>query len=283
MKVKRFVPGHISCVFRPVRTGDVRTTGSLGLGIRLDKGCTATVWETSGNDISICINGSVCEASVTRAAIESMHPDTGLEIRLMHDLPLEQGFAASASGTLAAALCVADLLGRDVSEAFSVTHIAECSMGGGLGDLAAIRSGYDVPVRRSAGVDAEVTDPGIRFDHLSLLVSDEPLRTTSVLNDDAVMKKVIRYGDEAMGMFTSDPTVGTLFKASNMFSEGIGLESERIRSARAVIGDEGYRSGMCMLGNSIYTDAPVDYLRERFPDSTVIGCASFGGKITQKA
>ena len=38
-----FCPGHVSCVFQPVNSFDAMSTGSRGIGIRLNKGATATV------------------------------------------------------------------------------------------------------------------------------------------------------------------------------------------------------------------------------------------------
>ncbi len=282
MKAKRFVPGHISCTFSPVRTDDIRTTGSLGFGIRLSLGCTATVWERADDEINICINGRRCEASVTREAIESMHPDTGLEIRLKHDLPMEQGLGTSASGTYSAALCVADLLGRDISEALEASHSAECRLGGGLGDLMAIKSGYAVPIRESPGLDGIVLDSGLEFDELSVLVFDSPLRTPSVLNDQSVMERIEEQGRCALDAFMKEKSKESLFKASNVFSANIGLESSEISSAISSITDNGYHAGMCMLGNSIFSDAPVPFVREMFPEYTVIGCSSFSGPIIQR-
>ncbi|MBE6528256.1 MAG: hypothetical protein E7Z64_03705 [Thermoplasmata archaeon] len=282
MKAKTFVPGHISCIFRPVRTDNIITTGSLGFGIRLSLGCTATVWERTDDEINICINGRRCEASVTRSAIEAMDPGIGLEIRLKHDLPLEQGFGTSASGTYAAALCTAELLGMDPMEAARVTHSAECSLGGGLGDLLAIASGFGVPIRERPGVPGltgSTSDSGLELDRLSLLIFDEPLLTQSVLSDECVMRKIAEQGDLALRRFKEDPTVGTMFAASNSFSENIGIESSLVKGARTSIRDEGYSAAMCMLGNSIFTDAPSDVLEEMYPEATVMACRSYAGPI----
>ncbi len=286
MRFKTFVPGHISCVFRPVRTDDVRTTGSLGFGLRLNLGCTATVWQSSEDGINICINGKRSEAPVTRRAIESLNPGVGLEIRLNHDLPLEQGFGASASGTYAAALCAAELLGKDRIEAAIVSHEAECSMGGGLGDLLAIESSSGVPIREEPGVPnltGRTSDSGLGFDHLNLFVLPEPLRTESVLSDEAAVERIVRYGDEALGMFRRDPSVIGLFQSSNYFSKMAGLESDDIGSALDSIRSKGYHAGMCMLGNSIFTDAPIDVLTGLPEKGTIIPCMTYSGKISVKS
>ena len=279
MKAEVFVPGHISCVFRPVRDPDIARTGSLGLGIRLNLGCQVKVRTRDDKDLVIHINGRESEAEITRSAVEFMAPSVGLEIDLDHSLPLEQGFGTSASGTFGAALCVASILGMDRRSALMATHRAECTLGGGLGDLMAIDSGFGVPVRESPGIDGKVSDSGLRFRELTLIVFDEPLRTESVLSDADMMKKISYAGDEAMKAFSENPTVGGLFSVSNRFSQCIGIESDDIRNALSVISDEGYHAGMCMLGNSIYTDLPEDAAKKLFRKASVFSASSYAGSV----
>ena len=279
MRASVFVPGHISCIFRPVRHADVLSTGSLGLGIRLGLGCHADVSIRDDSRIRISINGSESEASVTRYALELMELDTGLDVALRHDLPLEQGFGASASGTYAATLCAASLAGQDLSDAAKATHIAECEKGGGLGDLLAIESPYDVPLRTHPGCPATVgrtEDTGLRFDSLTMGVFDDPLRTASVLGDEDSVSRIIGAGDSALRMFTSDMSMDNLFRASNMFSEGAELESGEIRDALRAIRGEGYRAGMCMLGNSVFSDASAEVMDGLF--DRVYACGSYSGR-----
>ena len=280
MKVKTFVPGHISCVFRPVRTDDILTTGSLGFGIRTDLGCTATVWEREDDIIDISINGKRCDASITRSAVESIADGRGFDIRLKHDLPLGQGFGASASGTYAATLCVADILGKDSEVAAIASHKAECTMGGGLGDLLAITSESGVPIRAEAGIPGKTTDSGVSLPDLTLIVFKEPLSTASVLSDEGMMEKIIREGDRSMEMFFSDRSVEGLFKASNSFSEKTGLEQENVRNALLSIRDEGYHAAMCMLGNSIYSTIPADHAAELFPEADIFKTGCYEGPIS---
>jgi len=260
MKARTFVPGHISCVFRPVRGDSPETTGSLGFGIRLDKGCHACVSERDDGRIVITVNGEECDAPITRRAIGSMHPDKGLDIELVHDLPMEQGFGTSASGTFAAALCTAEILGRDRSDAVMATHEAECALGGGLGDLLATDCSYGVPVRTKAGPPGvgSTEDSGLAFRELTLIIFEEPLSTASVLGDPGMMERIIKEGDSALKGFSEDPSETSFFEQSNRFSSSAGLESERICEALDILRKGGNRAGMCMLGNSIFSDVPVN-------------------------
>ena len=285
MRAEAFVPGHISCVFRPFRDLDLARTGSMGFGIRTNLGCQVKVMTRDDKDIVIRINGKESEASVTHEAIASMKPDRGLDISLDHSLPLEQGFGTSASGTFGAAICAASILGKDRKEALRATHFAECSLGGGLGDLMAIDSGFGVPIRESPGLDGKVSDSELRFMELTLRVFDEPLRTDSVLSDSGMMKKIEVAGDRAMKEFNEDRTVNGLFTAANRFSESIGLESEELQNALSEIREEGYHAGMCMLGNSIYTDLSETAAMKMFRSARVFAVSSFSGpvEITRRA
>jgi len=282
MRPSVFVPGHISCIFRPYRAQSVEETGSRGLGIRLGLGCHGTARKRDDGKIVIRINGEESEASLTRYALESMRLDSGIEVDLKHDLPLQQGFGASASGTYAATLCAADLFGKDRSEALSATHRAECNMGGGLGDLLAIESPYPVPVRVHEGIPGltgVTSDSGLSFDRLTLIVFKKPLSTKSVLGNPETMDRIIRAGDSAMVEFDKDRSIEGLFRVSNSFSIEIGLESEEVSLGMEELEEEGYNSGMCMLGNSIFSDVPKDVAEQMFQGARVIECSSFSGRI----
>jgi len=276
--IQAFCPGHISCVFRPFRTGDPLSTGSMGIGIRLNLGSRATVSERDDGAVKISMDGFVSDAPVTRAAVENMAPGQGFDIEIEHDLPVGQGFGTSASGTLAVCLCIAEIMGYPDALAFMSAHMAEVAEGGGLGDLSAILLGYEVPVRTVPGLPPKgrVVDSGISFKKLSLAIFPGGLDTASVINDPGMSARIADAGDRALEEFMSDMTGDALFRVSNTFSERIGLESPRIKESIEVLGDTGYRAGMCMLGNSIFTDAPKDILMECVPDAEVIEASSSG-------
>ncbi|AMK14474.1 pantothenate kinase CoaA [methanogenic archaeon mixed culture ISO4-G1] len=282
MRAEAFVPGHISCIFRPYTLETLEETGSKGLGIRLSLGCRASVAERDDDKVVIRINGRESEAEITRGALRKLCPGRGFDIDLIHELPMEQGFGTSASGTYAATLCAASLSGIDPSAAAIESHKAECGMGGGYGDLLAMHSPYPVPIRELPGAPGRygrVTDSGLSFDNLSLVVFERPLMSGPILTDPVMMERIARAGDESMAMFNSDRSIEGLFAASNRFSEIIGLESPELRSGPKAIWKEGYHAGMSMLGNSIYTDAPMDVLRPMFSKEKLFSCSSYSGPV----
>ncbi len=279
MRAEAFVPGHISCIFRPYRGKGPEDSGSRGVGIRLSLGCRASVRPAPVGDIVIRINGRESPATVTGAAARMMRPEGGLEIDLWHDLPMEQGFGTSASGTLAACLCISELFGGDP---FMPAHAAECGYGGGLGDLLAIDSPFPVPVRTVPGpprFGGVTEDSGIDMDRITLIVLEGPLNTGSVLNDPDAVERISRSADECLDKFSGDRTIEGLYRWSNRFSEGTGLESEGIRGAMEAIREKGYHAGMCMLGNSLYSDIPKEEAEALFPENMVIGCSTYSGPL----
>ena len=232
-------------------------TGSRGIGIRLNKGATATVEERDDGVVNIYLDGTQEIAHITRMVAENLAPGRGFDIRIENDLPVSQGFGMSAAGALAAGLCIADMTGRSRSDAFKAAHVAEVMGGGGLGDVAAIVAGGDIPVRTVAGFPpfGRVENADFTIDHLTLVVIGGELRTDSVLGDPFTLKKVREAAGESMDSFIMDPSYENLFDVSNAFSSKSGLESPAVRRAIGRLMDAGHRAGMCMLGNSLFTDA----------------------------
>ncbi len=253
-----FCPGHVSCVFQPMTSFNSMGAGSRGIGIRLNKGSTATAEPRDDGVVNIYLNGVQSVAHITRMVAERLAPGKGFEIRIDNDLPVSQGFGMSAAGAIAAGLCIAELEGLSRSEAFKTAHEAEVMGGGGLGDVAAIVAGGDVPVRLVPGIPpyGKVRNAGFAIKDLTLAVIGGELRTESILGDPVVLRRIRDAAASSMDLFLQDPTYDNLYTVSNMFSEASDLESPSIRRGIQSLKDRGYRAGMCMLGNSIFTDAP---------------------------
>jgi pantoate kinase len=251
-----FCPGHLTCAFQPFRTADPLESGSRGIGVRLGLGARARAEERDDGEVRIVIDGVPSKAPVTRAAVEGVSGGRGFDIEIRNGLPVSQGFGMSAAGAIAASLCVADIVGASAEEAFRAAHSADVLCGGGLGDVDAIASGFAVPVRMSPGFSGSVADAGIRMRGLSLAVLGPKMVTGSVLSDPQVSERIARAGSAAIEEFMSDPSEEKLYSCSARFSLDAGLESPEISDALSRLRGEGYRAGMCMLGNSVFTDAP---------------------------
>lgn len=258
--VTAFCPGHVSCIFQPVSSYDVMCSGSRGVGIRLNIGSKATVEVRDDRTVNIWIDGHQSIAHITRMAAEYLAPGIGLDIRIKNDLPVSQGFGMSASGAIAASLCIAEMTGQSRTRAFEAAHAAEVMGGGGLGDVSAIVAGRDIPVRTVAGFPpyGTVVNADFSFKRLTLVVLGPKMETDSVIGDSRRLNDIREASAAAMDGFLADPTYDNLFVMSNRFSSDSGLESPAIRRVISGLNSKGFHAGMCMLGNSVYTDAPEE-------------------------
>ena len=282
---KAFCPGHITCFFSPVLTNNALTSGSLGAGIRLDKGVFVTLEERSDSRTEVTMDGKVCDVPVTRRVIEIMAPGRGFDVNVENELPMSQGFGMSAAGAVAAGLCLSAATGADEFDAYRAAHTAELEKGGGMGDVSGIMGGGQ-PVRVKAGIPpfGRVVDTGIEL-KMSVAVLGPPLRTDSVLSDGSTMTRIQQIGERFVREYLNDPSEDSLYRISSSFSELIGLETAGVRKALSLLRKD-RNASMCMLGNSIFTDAGKDELLEILgSDAEVIECASSaeGPKIIHKA
>lgn len=236
------------------------TMGSRGFGIRLSLGATADVSFRDDGVVNIWLDGEQSFAPVTRMAVVDLAPGQGMDVRIDDDLPVSQGFGMSAAGAIAASLCVASMTGQSRTRAFEAAHAAEVRGGGGLGDVAAIVAGRDIPIRTVPGMPPRgvVRSAPFTLPRLTLAVIGPVLETDSVLNDFRRVDAIRAASGGAIDAFIADPTPDVLFEQSNAFSSDSGLESPAIRRAIEAVKARGYRAGMCMLGNSLFTDAPQE-------------------------
>ena len=249
--VTAFCPGHITCFFQPVRTDDVITTGSRGVGIKISKGTRVTLEERSDDRLSMTMDGVEGDYKVTSYAIRYLSK-RGFDVTIENDLPVGQGFGMSASGAIAAALCAGSFEGIGLQDAFVSAHCAEVKNGGGLGDVSAITCRSHVPIRTVAGLppNGKVIDSGLSFEKLYLKVLDGPLNTGCTLGDPATSERITVYGSEAIDNFIDGPSKDGLFALARRFSSNVGLETESIKDIMRTSD----RVGMCMLGHSVFSD-----------------------------
>ena len=252
-----FCPGHLTCFFKPVRTNDVMTTGSEGVGIKLSKGSIVHVEERSDKEICVTMDGKPSEARVTTRAVKILSGGRGFDITIENQLPVSQGFGMSAAGSIAAGLCVCSILGKDRTDSYKAAHVADIEEMGGLGDVSALTTEGPISIRTRAGLppDGNVISKG-NEGNLTLAVLGGRLETKNVLSDDEAVRRISSVGEIAMNSYLSD---GGLFKASRYFSATAKLESSCVRSALSKLGSE---AAMCMLGNSIFTTLSADAIND---------------------
>ena len=280
--VRAFCPGHITCFFSPAGDvqGDLLARGSIGVGIRTSLGSFVEVTERSDDKVRIIIDGEPSKAPVTHHVFSEMAPGRGFDVIVEGQLPSGEGFGMSAAGAIAAALCLSDLLGLSESEAFETAHKADILGGGGLGDVAALTCLAHQPVRMKEGIPplGHVVGTDVRFDDLTLAVLGPKMNTGNVLSDPEVRNLIFMAGSSAVVEYMKEPSLERLFEISNRFSLKTGLESPDVSEAILCLRREGYKAAMCMLGNSIFTDAPSDLVFDCLGLSDgVYSCSSTDG------
>lgn len=224
MKARAFCPGHISCIFAPELAEDPLESGSRGLGIVLGDGSTAEVSERLDDRIVISVNGVETEAPVTRCAASIIGGGRGFDISIENRFPEGQGFATSASGTLAASMCIASIIGRDDGSALAAAHAAEVINNCGLGDVCGIIPGTAVTLRTRAGLPpfGEVKGIDVALDTISIRILGPGIDTSSVLQSDR-MRAITESGNRNLAYFVESPSLESLFEASNRFSVESGM------------------------------------------------------------
>ena len=284
-----FCPGHVSCVFQPFTSLNPLATGSRGFGIRLSLGAHCDVSVRDDPKTVISVDGVESDAPITRLAVEALSGGRGFDVSITNDLPVSQGFGMSAAGALSAAMCVANETGHSISDAVHAAHIAEIKGGGGLGDVAAIAAGRDIPVRIVPGIPpyGRVENTRGRMDGICLAVLGPKIVTSDILSNPNKVIRIRSAADNAISRFMSERTLDSLYREANVFSRESGLESDAVEDALGKLHARGYRAGMCMLGNSIFTDAPVNVVRAMLDldASDVFSCNSYCDdlQVTRKA
>jgi pantoate kinase len=282
---KAFCPGHITCFFSPVITNDILTTGSVGAGIRLNKGAVVTVEERSGRRVRITMDGREHDAKISLSVITAMAPGRGFDVTVENELPVSQGMGMSAAGAVAAGLCISSLTGADEYDAYKAAHIAEAEHGGGLGDVAGIIGGAQ-PIRVKAGLPpfGRVIDSRIKM-KMTVAVLGPKMETGSILSDEKKMAMISAAGTQCVNEFVNSQTEKMLYMLSSKFSESVLLGSNEIRAVLSLLRRD-HRASMCMLGNSIFTDADEKHVREMLGNDVVtISCSTGneGPRLIRKA
>jgi pantoate kinase len=250
--VTAFCPGHISGYFRRVGGESVASTGSIGAGIVISEGVTATVNPSDTTSVSVWRqeeSGNRIQYSRASPLLENVLSNLGVTVSVMTEchLPIGAGFGLSAAALLATLTAVNQCLdlGLTPRNIALLAHEAEVVHRTGLGDVAACQGGGRV-VRSGPGIDGAITR---LFDLPEPLhaVSFGPISTPSVLGSQEQM-------DRVSAAFPRIPPENAqdFFRISRLFAEKSGLLT---RDARAVIrqcADNNIPASMTMLGNGVF-------------------------------
>jgi len=282
--VTAFCPGHISGYFRRIDGANPSTTGSVGAGIVISEGVTATVRPAAQSSVLVqsrLFDGTIREISHESAPLTYALDRLGVTVAVETTchLPISAGFGLSAAAllsTLAASDRLLDLgLGADgIAER---AHETEVLFRTGLGDVAACQGGGRV-VRTGPGIHGTILrsfDIGTPV----CAVSFGPIRTPEVLGSPARMAQV------AAAFPKRQPkTVSEFFSCCREFSAASGLETKSVQKVLKACDLHEVPAAMTMLGDGVFAcgEHAGNVLRP-FGEVYTMGMAGAGVHIVEES
>ena len=250
--VTAFCPGHISGYFKRIVGDTVATTGSIGAGIVISEGVTATV--EPSDRISICIKrrsstGTSFEVFFGSPLLEHVmeHLNVTASVVTECTLPIGAGFGLSAAALLATLTALNHLFdrGMNAEEIAQCAHATEVAHRTGLGDVAACQGGGRV-IRSGPGIHGLIER---RFDMPEPLyaISFGPIHTPTVLGSSAQMELASSAFPK-----TTPGNVEDFFLLSRQFAQQSGLMSHEVKKVIRCCDAAGIPSSMTMLGNGVF-------------------------------
>jgi pantoate kinase len=250
--VVAFCPGHISGYFKKITGETIAATGSIGAGIVINKGVTATV--EPADKTSICIKRrnpreTSVEVSFGSPLLESVMENLGVHASVVTEcsLPIGAGFGLSAAALLAMLIALNHLfdLGLNSEQIAQYAHAAEVTHHTGLGDIAACQGGGRV-TRFGPGIHGMVER---RFDMPEPLcaVNFGPIHTPTILDSPEKMAHVSSAYPETVPYNLED-----FFLLSRHFAEHSGLMTREVRKVIQCCNTAGIPSTMTLLGNGVF-------------------------------
>jgi pantoate kinase len=193
--VVAFCPGHISGYFKRISGDTTASTGSIGAGIVISEGVTATVRPSDTTSVSIrqiSSMGTSFEVASGSPILAHVMKQLGVTASVITEcvLPIGAGFGLSAAALLATLTAMNHLFDRGMSEEeiAQCAHAAEVTYRTGLGDVAACQGGGRV-IRSGPGIHGLIER---RYDMPEPLyaVSFGPIPTPDVLDSADRMERV---------------------------------------------------------------------------------------------
>ena len=312
-----FVPSHITGFFSIFDNENPLLKGSLGAGVLLDKGVITEIdkiEESDSNapskDLSIIINGKNDEYNevIIRKTIDFMDNDFNKEeiqfnldnivINQTIQVPIGCGFGTSAASAIGTAICINEYfdLGLSIEECGQYAHLAEVSLGTGLGDVIAELS-KGIVLRTNVGapgygeVKSIVPHEKSGFGVFESLKSDfyvitktlGEISTASIIENEKHKKVITDVGLEIQdefnrkddgiiigskfknkfnvavdSEFNEEETIKKFMKSSLAFAKKTHLINDDLLKIVHQLHGKVLGSSMAMLGNTVFSIANED-------------------------
>ncbi len=289
-----FAPGAISNFFSTygqVSRGqtDFSHVGAKGGGFILSKGVFSKLTsEGAAKDrVRISVNGDYkYDARTTRLALSLFlahepHPPSNLLLEQSVEVPIGQGFGASAASSLSAVLALSAILAPRLSKerVAYYAHSADIMAGTGLGTVSVE---YDAV---GAGIIVKAGCPGIaKFLNVRvprglavITAAIAPEEKGSILGSPALRSKLNRLGGAALRAAIAGHDFDSLMVAGERFSRRLGLASPSEKAIiEAALASGALFASQNMIGHAVHSIVPkplvgrvVETLMEKEPRSRI--------------
>ena len=305
-----FVPSHITGFFSIFDNENPLLKGSLGAGVLLDKGVITEIDKNADESFSILINGKKDEYNevIILKTIEFMENELnkdeiqfnldGILINQTIQVPIGCGFGSSAASAIGTAICINEYfnLGLSIEECGKYAHLAEVSLGTGLGDVIAELS-KGIVLRTKVGapgfgevksiVPHEKTGFGVfeplKSDFYVITKTFGEISTASIIEDPKHKKLITQVGlaigeefnekDDGIVIgskfknkfnvavdneFNEEETIKKFMKASLSFAKKTHLINGELLKIVHGLHGKVLGSSMAMLGNTVFAIANED-------------------------
>jgi pantoate kinase len=267
---RSFAPGHVTGIFRPeLGSADPRGRGSVGAGLVLESGVRATATYRPGGRRSLRISSDVATPlPISREVMRRLyagHPGS-LDVRLIHELPIGQGFGMSAAGALSTALAIASVLDLPRRRAVEVAHLADLFGGGGLGGVSSILRG-GLEIRQRPGIPPAGSALHLGFP-LAIIVSvaGAPIPSPKLLRDRAFLGRVRDAAVPGLQRLSDHPTPELFLDVSEQFTDQIDIAPPSLRNLIVKLRSTGAHVAQAMFGESLFAVAGSAASRRRLID-----------------
>ena len=239
--------------------------GATGGGFILSRGVhtAATFVKGPSRRVEITVNGDKnYPAATTKRAIELIFKGgrvaTGsLLLEQQVEVPIGQGFGASAASALSAVLAAAAAIGIEepVTHVAYAAHVADIVSQTGLGTVSAIFEGVGAGAITTPGAPGIAEFLRVKIPRGLKLVTASlaPFAKSELLNSAVLRKRANRLGEIALERVKRTPTIDELARSGEWFAGELGLETPDVRALIKIAKNEGaLRASQNMIGYSVH-------------------------------
>ena len=260
-----FTPANISLIFETYPAAPPHGRGSLGVGITLTEGVTATVRRAAGQDTVIRVAGEIWEFPTVRTALSRI-TEVPLEVEITADFPFGCGFGMSGASALSAVTAADELLGLGLPRVAlgMAAHDAEVANATGLGDVGGqYNGGIMMKLHKYQPLKVQRLEIPPQPLHYRIY---GPILTASVINSPERLADINAAGKAALNTLAAwtpaETSLRGLFALSRTFAQDSRLmTSPRVLESVAAARAAGHEATMIMLGEAVVSTGP-------FPGST---------------